>query len=137
MWRSESLLLRSSHHPEDFMAKTRRKRHSYSNAKRISILQAARDQGLTALDVKKRFGVTPVTYYSWRRKYGAGSNRATTLRAAGRVGRVGGVGSGIAGQLRTEVQSRVREILPQIVRHEVSNYLDSLFGSSRGRGRKI
>ena len=117
------------------MAKTRRKRHTYSNAKRISILQAARAQGLTALDVKKRFGVTPVTYYSWRRKYGAGSNRPTTLRVAARVGRGGR--DGIAGQLRSEVQSRVREILPQIVRHEVSNYLDSLFGSSRGRGRKI
>ena len=114
------------------MAKTRRKRHSYSNAKRISILQAAREQGLTALDVKKRFGVTPVTYYSWRRKYGAGSRTVTTLRANGRVGR-----PGIAGQLRSEVQSRVREILPQIVRNEVSHYLDSLFGSSRGRGRKI
>ena len=114
------------------MAKVRRKRHTYSNAKRISILQAARDHGLTALDVKKRFGVTPVTYYSWRRKYGAGSRRATALRAAARVGRVG-----IAGQLRTEVQSRVREILPQIVRNEVSSYLDSLFGSSRGRGRKV
>jgi transposase-like protein len=117
------------------MAKTRRKRHSYSNAKRISILQAAREQGLTALDVKKRFGVTPVTYYSWRRKYGAGSNRTTTVRVAAGVGTSGRVG--IAGELRNEVQSRVREILPQIVRNEVSNYLDSLFGSSRGRGRKI
>ena len=123
------------------MAKTRRKRHSYSNAKRISILQAAREQGLTALDVKKRFGVTPVTYYSWRRKYGAGSNRTTTLRVAAGLGtaaRAGRTGRDvIAGQLRSEVQSRVREILPQIVRHEVSSYLDSLFGSSRGRGRKI
>ena len=113
-------------------AKVRRKRHTYSNAKRISILQAARDQGLTALDVKKRFGVTPVTYYSWRRKYGAGSPRSIALQAGGRVGRLG-----IAGQLRTEVQARVREILPQIVRNEVSHYLDSLFGSSRGRGRKV
>jgi transposase-like protein len=120
------------------MAKTRRKRHSYSNAKRISILQAAREQGLTALDVKKRFGVTPVTYYSWRRKYGAGPERATTVRVAAGVGRAGRAGRvGIAGELRNEVQSRVREILPQIVRNEVSNYLDSLFGSSRGRGRKI
>ena len=123
------------------MAKTRRKRHTYSNTKRISILQAAREQGLTALDVKKRFGVTPVTYYSWRRKYGAGPNRATTVRVAASVGKAGRAGRagrvGIAGELRNEVQSRVREILPQIVRNEVSNYLDSLLGSSRGRGRKI
>lgn len=111
------------------MAKTRRKRHSYSNAKRISILQTAQSQGLTALDVKKRFGVTPVTYYSWRRKYGAGSNRVASTRS----GRNGGIES----QVRTEVQARVRQILPNIVRSEVSQYLDSLFGSSRGRGRKV
>ena len=111
------------------MAKTRRKRHTYSNAKRISILQAARDQGLTAVDVKKRFGVTPVTYYSWRRKYGVGVNRGAARDGVRTVA--------IAGQVRTEVQARVRRMLPQIVRNEVSNYLDSLFGSSRGRGRKI
>ena len=111
------------------MAKTRRKRHSYSNAKRISILQTAQNQGLTALDVKKRFGVTPVTYYSWRRKYGASSNRKTTVTR----GRTGGIES----QVRTEVQARVRQILPTIVRNEVSQYLDSLFGSSRGRARKV
>lgn len=111
------------------MAKARRKRHTYSNAKRISILQAAQSQGLTALDVQKRFGVTPVTYYSWRRKYGARPARAAGTRASR--------GSGLEGQLRTEVQVRVRQILPQIVRTEVSQYLDSLFGSSRGRGRKV
>lgn len=111
------------------MAKTRRKRHSYSDAKRISILQAAQSQGLTALDVKKRFGVTPVTYYSWRRKYGAGSARVAAPR-----GRRNG---GIESQVRNEVQARVRKILPTIVRSEVSSYLDSLFGSSRGRGRKV
>src|SRR5262245_59136142 len=113
------------------MAKARRKRHSYSNAKRISILQTAQSQGLTALDVKKRFGVTPVTYYSWRRKYGAGSTRVSKTRL--RNGKSGGIQS----QVRTEVQARVRQILPHIVRNEVSSYLDSLFGSSRGRGRKV
>ena len=111
------------------MAKVRRKRHTYSNAKRISILQAAQSQGLTALDVQKRFGVTPVTYYSWRRKYGAGPARGAKIR--------GSRASGIESQLRTEVQSRVRQILPQIVRTEVSHYLDSLFGSSRSRGPKV
>jgi transposase-like protein len=111
------------------MAKPRRKRHSYSNSKRISILQAAQKQGLTAFDVQKRFGVTPVTYYSWRRKYGAGPSRATVTRGT----RAGGIET----QVRSEVQARVRQILPQIVRNEVSHYLESLFGSSRGRARKV
>jgi transposase-like protein len=79
--------------------------------------------------VQKRFGVTPVTYYSWRRKYGAGSGRAVTTTTRGR--------GGIETQVRSEVQARVRQILPGIVRNEVSHYLDSLFGSSRGRVRKV
>jgi transposase-like protein len=114
------------------MAKSRRRRHTYSNTKRISILQTAQKRGLTALDVQKRFGVTPVTYYSWRRKYGSGSSsgsaRATIRRRAN---------GGIEIQVRSEVQTRVRQLLPEIVRSEVSHYLDSLFGSRRGRGRRV
>ena len=111
------------------MAKTRRKRQSYSNEKRLNILAAAQKQSLTALDVKKRFGVTPVTYYSWRRKYGASRGAGP---AVGRVAQ-----SGIESQVRGEVQSRVRQVLPGIVRSEVGRYLDSLFGSGRGRVRKV
>jgi len=59
------------------MAKTRRKRTSYSNQKRTMVLEAAQKEGLTATEVQKRFGVTPVTYYSWRRKYGAGGRRGS------------------------------------------------------------
>ena len=40
-------------------------------------------------------------------------------------------------QVRGEVQTRVRQILPGIVRNEVSHYLDTLFGSGRGRARKV
>jgi len=39
--------------------------------------------------------------------------------------------------VRSEVQARVRRILPDIVRSEVSHYLDSLFGSRRGRALKV
>ena len=111
------------------MAKTRRKRHSYSSEKRLNILDLARKQGLTALDVKKRFGVTPVTYYSWRRKYGV-TRGGGALVARGPRG-------GVESQVRGEVQARVRQILPGIVRSEVGLYLDSLFGSGKGRARKV
>lgn len=111
------------------MPKSRRKRTTYSDTKRQTILKAAQKQGLTALEVKKRFGVTPVTYYSWRRKYGAGGSRVTAGRPTGRS-------AGVETQVRSEVQARVREILPRIVRTEVSQYLDSVFRSSRGRARK-
>ncbi len=111
------------------MPKPRRKRHNYSSEKRVTILQAAQKQGLTAVQVQKRFGVTPVTYYSWRRKYGAAGRRTATVARAH--------GGGLERQVRSEVQARVRQILPGIVRNEVSHYLDSLFGSSRGRAHKV
>src|SRR5262245_44990424 len=98
------------------MRKSRRKRHTYSSENRANILAAANREGLTALQVQKRFGVTPVTYYSWRRKYGASGARAA-LALTGR-------GSSLESQVRNEVQARVRKILPDIVRGEVSHYLD-------------
>ena len=114
------------------MPKSRRKRQSYSKQKRSSILETAQKEGLTAVEVQKRFGVTPVTYYSWRRKYGVGNRRG----AAGPVGR--SRGGTLEQQVRVEVQAKVREILPNIVRSEVSSYLDSLFrGRGRGRARNV
>jgi transposase-like protein len=114
------------------MANTRRKRKKYTSDQRNTILAAAQKDGLTALDVQKKFGVAPVTYYSWRKKSGSTSRRRG---GAGR-GRPAG-GGDLTSQVRIEVQSKVREILPEIVRGEVSNYLNSLFGNSgRGRGRR-
>jgi len=107
------------------MPKGRRKRTLYSDEKRNAVLAAAQREGLTANDVRKRFGVTPVTYYSWRRKYGVG--RRAVAKAAAR--------GNLAQQVRSEVQAKVRQILPVIVRTEVSSYLDTLF-RARGRARK-
>jgi len=56
---------------EERMARTSHKRKSYSPERRKQILDTAAREGLTATDVKKKFGVTPVTYYSWRKKTGA------------------------------------------------------------------
>ncbi len=110
------------------MAKQRKKRTNYTPQQRQQILAAAQKDGLTALQVQKKFGVTPVTYYSWRKKTGV----------AGARGRRGGVGSSGGGgdltsQVRTQVQAKVRELLPGIVRTEVNSYLNQLFASSRGR----
>ncbi len=110
------------------MAKTRRKRTLYTSQKRTTILAAAQKEGLTATDVEKRFGVAPVTYYSWRRKYGVGARR---VRAA-----VATRGMDLERQVRFEVQAKVRQILPGIVRTEVSSYLDAVF-RGRGRVRKV
>lgn len=117
------------------MAKTRRKRKKYTEDQRSTILAAAEKEGLTALDVQKKFGVTPVTYYSWRKKTGAGGRGRRSMVAMGR----GGAGGDLSNQVRTEVRSRVQQILPDIVRSEVSNYLTGLFGRNGrrgGRGRR-
>jgi transposase-like protein len=113
------------------MAKARRKRTQYSAEQKKTILAAALKDKLTALQVKRKFGVTPVTYYSWRKKSGLVARRGSI-----RPGRPAGIaiGSGIEGQVRAAVQAKVRALLPAIVRNEVSSYLDSLF---RASGRRV
>ena len=111
------------------MARTRRKRKTYTEKQRQLILAAAQKQGLTAGQVKRKFGVTPVTYYSWRKKTGL-----AVRRKGGETRAI--AAAGIAVHLRSEVQARVRQILPGIVRSEVNAYLDSLFGGSKRRSTR-
>jgi len=116
----------------------KRTRKSYTDEQKRTILAAAQKDGLTALQVQKKFGVKPITYYSWRKKTGAAKRRG---RPAGRgPGRPAGAGraagGGLAGVVRGEVQTRVRAMLPEIVRGEVNSYLDSLFGGTRKRRRR-
>lgn len=105
----------------------KRARKSYTEAQRAEILAAAQKDNLTANQVQKRFGVTPVTYYSWRKKTGVAGRRGRRPAAAAAGG------GDLAAQVRAGVQARVREILPGIVRDEVGSYLDGLFGGGRKR----
>lgn len=110
----------------------KRERKTYTEAQRKQILAAAVAEKLTAEQVKKKYGVKHVTYYSWRKKAGIkgprGRKPAAFSVAAARAG-----SGGLNAQVRAGVQAKVREILPGIVREEVSNYLNVLFG---GGGRK-
>jgi transposase-like protein len=116
------------------MAKARKKRTEYTPEQREKVLAAAKAEKLTAAQVQKKFGVTPVTYYSWRKKSGVTRKRGTRTAAATSAARpsAGDLGA----QVRSEVQSKMRQIIPGIVRDEVSAYLDSIFGQKRGRQRK-
>jgi transposase-like protein len=110
----------------------KRERKSYTDAQRKQILSTALSDKLTAEQVQKRFGVKPVTYYSWRKKAGIKGPRGrkpAAFRAA--LGAVSG--GGLGAQVRAGVQAKVREILPSIVREEVAGYLEMLFGSARKR----
>lgn len=104
------------------MAKKRkRSRKRYSAADRAKILAAAGKDKLTAADVERRFGVKPVTYYSWR-KGAKGVTRKRTGAAAAKSG------SGLTNAVRAEVQRHVRAVLPRIVREETERYLKEILG---------
>lgn len=113
----------------------KRARKTYTQQKRAEILAAAQRDNLTANDVKRKYGVTPVTYYSWRKKEGLIGRRG---RRPGLIALSGARGT-IATQVRAGVQAKVRAVMPGIVREEVTNYLNTLFASSRrpGRPRKL
>ncbi len=117
----------------------KRARKTYSDEQRGKIIQTATAENLTALDVQKRFGVTPVTYYSWRKKMGLKGPRGRKPGSGkGRPAAAIGGGNDITAQVRAGVQAKVREVLPGIVRDEVTRYLDSLLGPGtmpKRRGR--
>jgi len=116
------------------MSKVRKKRTEYTPEQREKVLAAAKAEKLTAAQVQKKFGVTPVTYYSWRKKSGISRKRGTGSAAAGANRRP--VTGDLNSQVRSEVQNKMRQIIPGIVRTEVSAYLDSIFGVKRGRRRR-
>ena len=109
----------------------KRPRKSYTAQKRAEILSAAQKENLTANDVKRKFGVTPVTYYSWRKKEGLVGRRGRRPSLLTQAG----AGSQIAVQVRAGVQAKVRAVMPGIVREEVTNYLNALFTMTRKPGR--
>ncbi len=115
------------------MAKVRKKRTQYTPEQRARILAAARDEHLTAAGVKKKFGVTPVTYYSWRKKTGLTRKRGA---AGARVRPRAAGGGDLTAQVRSEVQAKMQQIIPGIVRSEVSAYLDSIFKTPARRRRR-
>jgi len=107
------------------MAKAKKKqaRKRYTAEQRTKILAAANSEKLTAAGVEKRFGVKPVTYYSWR-KAAKGTRPADVRARRGRRPKT----DGLPGAVRAEVQRRVRELLPQIVREETNRYLTEVLG---------
>lgn len=110
----------------------KRERKTYTDQQREEILATAARDGLTAEGVQKKFGVKPVTYYSWRKKKGLKGPRGRKP-ASGRSA----VASGdLTAQVRAGIQAKVREILPAIVRAEVDNYLNSVLGSVARPGRR-
>lgn len=92
----------------------------YTDAQKRTILAAAKSEGLTGAQVRKRFGVSTLSFYRWR---GPVSGRKRG-RPVGSKNRVAGAKVKVdAGAVRREVQAQVRRLLPQIIREEVAAFL--------------
>ena len=103
------------------MAKARKKRHRYTEAKRGEILAAAQKDGLTAAQVQTKFGVTPVTYYSWRKKAKMPAMPRGRRPGSGKRG-----GRALSSGAETQLRSQVRRRVQEIVQDEVQRALREL-----------
>ena len=102
----------------------------YTPAERAKILAAAKREGLSGPAAAKKFGISQLTFYTWRRKSGTGKAKRAVGRPRGASASRGGVLSGDIGEkVRQEVRARVSEMLPAIIQSEIDNVL----GVSRGR----
>lgn len=87
----------------------------YTEEQKQAILAAAKKGGLTGLQVSKKFGVSPLSFYRWR-----GPVRKPVAAVAKTNGHaLNGVTNGLASMLRAEV----RKLLPEIIKQEVSAVL--------------
>ncbi len=100
-------------------AKRRGKRYTAAETKKI--LATAVRERLTGAQVRKRFGVSMLTFYRWRGPVGRG--RRAMGATPGTVSRKVDTGS-----LRGEVRAGIDEVLPGIIREEVRAAIKRLLG---------
>ena len=118
------------------MARSKQSRKRYTPAQKRRILSAARKEGLTGAEVRKRFGVSTLTFYRWRGPVGRGRR----VEPGGRVRGGAAPGAPHAGllesaeidvvALREEVRRALHHLLPQVVQEELEAYLSALLRSA-------
>lgn len=92
----------------------------YTPQERQHILDVAKREGLTGAKVAERFGVSTLSYYTWRKKAG----KATVPRRGRPPGRRAGTASpDLASALREEIRAQIRRKLPEIIAAEIAGYL--------------
>ena len=112
----------------------RRKRRSsrtgkrHTPAERERILATARREGLSGPKAAKRFGISEVTYYLWRK------NARPAIHQAARQVRKSGV-IDLASDIQRQLEHRIRELIPAVVRREVDSIMADLTPTGR-RGRR-
>ena len=114
-------------------ARTSGVRKRFSDSERRTILATAQREGLTGAQIAKRFGISQVTYYLWKKKAGGGARRRVRAEAAAAtVGRTLGRAMNLGDMIREESRKRIGQLLPEIVSSEVGS---AMSGSIRRRGR--
>lgn len=103
------------------MPKANAKGRRYSAAQKRRILETAKKEGLSGAQVKKRFGVSTLTFYRWRGP--VRGKRSRPRRVSAVVDQ---------GAIREEVRAGIRRVLPQIIRKEVSAALAEMLGRRSG-----
>lgn len=115
-------------------ATRRGRRKRYSDAARQNILETAKKEGLTGTQVAKRFGVSTLSYYTWRKKAGVGNSKPDPAEVAGAaIGRTLGKAANLADMIRHEIRTRISHLLPEILQSEIGG---AVSGPSTGRGRR-
>ena len=94
-------------------------RKGYTAEKKAEILAAAKREKLTGAQVRKRFGISTLTFYRWR---GPVRGRKKLGRPVGSKNRTSGVKVDPA-VVRQAVRKQIQKMLPQIIREEVERAL--------------
>ena len=102
-----------------------RKVKRYTEAERKRILAAAETQGLNGVQAAKKFGISTLTYYNWKKKSAAGTTPRGLKVSDGTLD----------GLLRSRLRSRIQQLLPVALREEVDAAVSQALGTS-GRSRK-
>ncbi len=96
----------------------RKGRKGYSPAMKAKILAAAKNENLTGAQVRKRFGISTLTFYRWRgpvrgskAKRGPGRPKGSTKLRINES------------PVRQVVRAQIKTTLPRIIREEVAAYL--------------
>jgi transposase-like protein len=103
-------------------------RRRFSPAERERILTEAKRDQLTGKQVAKKFGISQVTYYLWRK------NAWPAIDKAARAVRQSGV-IDVADEIRRELRTHVQRMVPDVIRTEMNSVMAELFGT-RKRGRR-
>ena len=120
-------------------AAQRRRRKSgvgkrYTPAERARILATASREGLSGLKAAKRFGISALTFYTWRKKAGGGRRPAPERGARAMVRQLGrsvGATMDVAEMIRRQIQAEISRMTPDIIKSEVSRVFPG--GTARRR----